>query len=286
MARTVQEIKAEIGNAYCQDPTIVDKYQLPAAAVFDEHFSKVSVESILFYIVAFAIHVVERLFDTHKHEVDIALLDRTPHTVRWYANKAMQFQYGYNLQADTDTYDNTGISNDMIEASKVVKYAAVVEREKDLVVKVAKIQGDDLTKLSAAELGAFGSYMQRVKDAGVRIVAVSEDAERLRLELTVYYNPLVLRSDGSRIDNASSSPVRDAVRSYLKNIQFNGTVVLSRLIDDLQQLEGVVIPHLQSAKYAYGALDWVDFDVYYRPFSGYIRIADADLIVNYIPTDL
>ena len=286
MARTVQEIKAEIGNAYCQDPVIADKYQLPAVAIFEQHFSKTSLESILFYVVAFAIHITERLFDLHKQEVDVALLDRTPHTVRWYANKALKFQYGYNLQNDSDMYDNADVDEADIEASKIVKYAAVVEREKDLVVKVAKVTGADLEKLNPAELSAFSSYMQRVKDAGVRITAVSEEAERLRLELTVYYNPLVLRADGSRIDNSADFPVNDTIRAYLKNIQFNGTVILSRMIDELQRIDGIVIPHLVVAQYAYGVLDWVTFDVYYRPFSGYIRIADSDLIVNYIATDL
>lgn len=267
--------------AFIENGSIQSVYRLDPAKSFDEQFSKVSIESILFYIVAASMWVLEQLFNSHKSEVTDIINRLKPHSAKWYAERAKDFQHGFNLLPDSDQFDNTGKTADQISASKIVAYSAVIEQPKKLEIKVAKLQAGDLSKLTASELAAFSTYIARIKDAGVFVSALSDDPEQLRLQLKIYYNPLVLNSTGKRVDGTDDKPIPNAVRAYLRSIEFNGTLVLAHLVDRLQQVDGVLIPHVISSKYKYGNLNWVDFDVMHQPGSGYIRIADADLLITY-----
>ena len=64
------------------ESAVRDKYGFTSSDTFEGRFSKVSIEGLLFYVVAFGIWVLEKLFDTHKEEVSTMLADRTPHTTR------------------------------------------------------------------------------------------------------------------------------------------------------------------------------------------------------------
>ncbi|HLO38378.1 MAG TPA: hypothetical protein VK173_07810 [Lacibacter sp.] len=245
--------------------------------------SKVAVWRLLTYVVAVCIWTLEKLFDIHVIDVNETISKLKPHSLRWYAEKARAFQYGYNLVDDADYYDNTGIDDATIEASQVVAYAAVVEQERGLRIKVARDTGD-LAALTSPQLTAFIEYMKRVKDAGVRLNITSTAADGLKLTLEIYYNPLVLNSTGARLDGAGAEPVQDAVKNYLKNLPFNGVFVLQSLIDQLQVVDGVKIAHLVSAQAQYGLLPYQSFAVKYLPDSGYLRLINpGDLVLTFIP---
>jgi len=284
MAHTIAEIKKEMTDWFIIHPTIKTLYGLQDGRTFEDQFSVVSLESILFYIVAASMWTLEKLFDAFVLLVNTILADRTPHSLRWYANTAKAFQYGYNLDPDTDKYNNGGLTDEQIQTSKIVAYAAVVDKQKEgLLIKVAKDQNNDLALLDAVELEAFNEYMSRVKDAGVNLSIISREADNLKLSLIIHYNPLVLNAQGQRLDGISQTPVADAIRDYLKNLPFNGVLVLAYLVDAIQKVEGVVIPTIRTADYKYGALDWAAINIQYQPESGYLRIADEDLEITYIP---
>lgn len=237
----------------------------------------------ILYIVASAIWILENLFDSHQQEVTGIIATMRPHSLRWYAEMARKFQYGFNLLPDSEDFDNDGKTGDEIEASKIVAYAAVDKVEGKLLVKVAKDAGDSLTPLEDVEKQAFTEYMERVQDAGDDLEIRSEPADNLRLSLDIYYNPLVLNADGQRLDGASLTPIPDAVHNYLKNLPFNGELVLAFLTDALQAVSGVVIPHIVSAEYQYGEIVWKPVGVKYKPYAGYLTVAETDLKINYIP---
>lgn len=283
MARTIAQIKKEQTDRFIAFPTIISLYDLKPNKSFDDQFSSVSIESILFYVVASTVWTLETLFDLLKKEV-YGLIDLLkPHSVRWYANAAKLFQYGDNLMNDSDKYDNSGKTAEQIQASKIVAYSAVIDLEKDgLIVKVAKDAGNDLAPLTDVEMSAFSEYMNRVKDAGIRLEIISAEADKLKLRLKVHYNPLVLNSEGQRLDGASITPVADAIRTYLKNLPFNGILALAYLTDALQEVEGIVIPTIESAQYSYGDLSWSEIGIINQPYSGYMRIDDADLDITYV----
>ena len=103
MARSINEIKKTMTDAFMADADIREKYRLPADATFDESFSSVSLENILFYIVAACCHVLEVFFDTHKSEVDAKISRAVVASVPWYHKLALQFQYGDSLVFDDTT---------------------------------------------------------------------------------------------------------------------------------------------------------------------------------------
>ncbi|MFV0310522.1 MAG: hypothetical protein ACK5KN_02595, partial [Dysgonomonas sp.] len=237
----------------------------------------------ILYIVASAIWILENLFDSHQQEVTGIIATMRPHSLRWYAEMARKFQYGFNLLPDSEDFDNDGKTGDEIEASKIVAYAAVDKVEGKLLVKVAKDAWDSLTPLEEVVKQAFTEYMERVQDAGDDLEIRSEPADNLRLSLDIYYNPLVLNADGQRLDGASLTPIPDAVHNYLKNLPFNGELVLAFLTDALQAVSGVVIPHIVSAEYQYGEIEWKPVGVKYKPYAGYLTVTETDLEINYIP---
>jgi hypothetical protein len=273
MARTIDEIQLSMLTAIAADATLS-----PVAT----STSKVAIFRLFTRIVAVAIWTVEVLFDTLKVELNELLALLKPHSLRWYANKAKDFQYGYSLPIDTDKYDNTLLTEEEIEDSKIVKYSAVTEGDDGkLRIKVAK-EAADLEPLAGGELAAFSEYMARIKDAGVRLLITSNTPDKLKLTLKIFYDPLILNSNGQRIDGSDLEPVQNAVRTYLKNLPFNGVFVLAYLVDALQKVEGVVIPHIVTCSTSYAAFPFTTVNVQYLPDAGYLRFeVVGDLVLEF-----
>ena len=274
MARSIAEIQKAITDRVAADPVL-------SASLTST--SRTAIWRLWTYVVAACQWTLETLFDLHKTEVTGIIDNLRPHSLRWYVNKAEAFEFGYDLVPDEDYYDNTGLTDDQIAASKVVAYAAVVEQEKNLRVKIATIVDSDLAPLPDDQKAAFTEYMSRIKDAGVKLVIDSLPADGLSLTIQVYYNPLVLDNNGARLDGTSSTPVPDAIRTYLKNLPFNGYVVQSYIVDALQAVDGVVIAVIEHAFYAQGLSGFTSMDEIYNPDSGYMRIADEDLTIIWTP---
>lgn len=251
--------------------------------------SRVAIWRLMIYVVAFAVWSLEILFDQHKAEVDGILLELKPHTPRWYRNKALAFQYGFDLYPDTDVFVNEGKTPEQIEVSKIIKYAAVTEatNESRLIIKIATEDVDGiLSPITDPEKESFDAYIDEIRDAGVKITPINYLPDVLRLNIKIYYDPLVLTSNGVAITgiNAGKKPVEIALQEFMRELPFNGELVLSALIDKLQQTEGVAIPHLVSAASkwineegsAYGNFE--NISVKKIPVAGYFTIEDFNNI--------
>ena len=244
--------------------------------------SQASIWRLLFMVVAYCIHVLEVLFDTHMDDVDAAVKAMKPHSAQWYAWMAKRFQFGSSLVTDSDSYDNSSLTDDEVEEQQIVKYAAISTSQRQLRIKVATLQSGDLAPLTAAQLSAFSAYIAKIKDAGVFTNITSEPAEELKLSVTIYYNPEVLSSAGDYIDGSGDNVIASTIKKHLTGIDFDGELILAKLVDDLQALRGVEIPHITLAQYKYGSISWTDIDIFRRPLAGYIRILDANLSITYI----
>lgn len=273
MARTIIEIRDEL---------LAEKAGQPVLDTLTST-SLTSVWRLMIYIVAVAIWSLEKIFDLFRTEIEDTIALLKPHSLRWYAYKAKNFLYGYNLVLESDYYDTSALTDTQIETASIIKHAAVTEQVRGLRVKVAKETSGDLAALDAGELLAFTEYMERIKDAGVKLLITSDVADSLKLNLQVYYNPLVLNANGERLDGTNPTPVQNAVKNYLKNLPFNGVFVTEYLTDVLQKVDGVVIPHVLDANAQYGALPYSSFVVKYTPDAGYLRIYNAaDLTIEFI----
>ncbi|MBB5636740.1 hypothetical protein HDF26_005216 [Pedobacter cryoconitis] len=273
MARSIEQIQAEIIQAKEADSDL---------DVLNST-SKVAIWRLITFVIAAAISTLEKLFDLHKNETDLKISLLKPHTARWYREKTKAFQYGFPLVRDADYYDNSKVAADLVENSKIIKYAAVTEAEEDsrLIVKIATETAGKLGPISAAQKESFEAYLSEIRDAGVRTNVINFPADKLFLNMRIFRDPLLIDAEGNSILNGGR-PIEETLKQYLKEMPFNGELVLASLVDRLQLLPGVKIPHIDSAQSS-----WIDGDgksnnygtpreinVREIPVSGYFEIAN------------
>lgn len=236
--RTIKEIKKEITAEFMASKKICEAYNLREGEVFEEHFSVVSIESILFGIVASAIYVLEGLFAAFKKDIDTSIATSVVASIPWYYRKALEFQYGEELEYNDTTYSYE-YSTDKPRA-RVVKYAAAREESGYVYLLVSGEDGEGYpVRLSNDVLTAFKEYMRFSKPAGVPIEIASYNPDEITINLGIEYNPLVLNSDGSKITEPSVFPVEDAIKNYLRGIEYGGVFNSTKMVDALQQVPGV-----------------------------------------------
>ena len=267
-----------------------------AADYFDKHFSAPSVESVLIWIVAACVAVVENMMDWHKKEIDTKIARERYGHAGWYEQMALKFRYGENLNvnyteepdagaADGDfsesvEYVDGDLTADEIEEMQIVKYAYCEDDEDGIgvVLKIAKDDNGSFAALSNAEKSAFDAYIKRIKPAGVPVAVISDAAKALSLGLTIYYNPLVLDGAGNRI-NGSGKPVEEAITGYIHSIGFNGWFTEQALVDAVQEADGVEIVGFD---YAIVNATGETITHRYRPYSGHVRVDFNDCQIEYI----
>lgn len=285
---TISEIKGIITDSYIKDETIRSLYGLDPNKTFDEQFSKVSLESILFFAVATGIWIACKMFDQHKIDIFTILRDNRAHTTGWYAARSKEFQFGRDLVNDNDFYDNSGLNDEQIEKLRVVKFAVANETNDSalMYLKIATESAGKKQPLNDVQLAAFTNYIGKIKDAGVRIKIVNEPADELRLKMDIYYNPLVLDISGKRVDGVDDTPIQLAIKQYIGNLAFNGFYANQTLVDTIQQVDGVEIVELKEASSKYGNLqDFIPINARSIPRAGYYQISDPNLILNFIANE-
>lgn len=292
MARTIAEIKAEIGAAYVSHETVRSAYGLDENASFDKVFSPISVESILFYVVAASIWALEQLFDRHTAEVERRIEELRPHTLRWYVSKALGYMHNYKLvQTDgvvsADYYDTTGLSEGDIAAKKIIKYAVATETNAQVIIKVAKAKADGRpTPLTKNEKAGLEYYLSQIKDAGVYIKVLSEAADKMNVELVVLYDPSVLNAefttgadDGEEYrqlfitdPNSGKEVIKEAVQEVIARLPFNGEYRNSDLMAAVQAIEGVEVADIAAVQVCSDGETYTDVVGCRRPYSGYYEL--------------
>lgn len=274
MARSIETIRDEIVAAVQADATLGPLLTSASAVAIWRRWC---------WAVAVAIWAVEVLFDNFKAEVQEIVDAQKPHSLRWYRQKALDYQHGGTLAEGEDTYDNTGLTDDQVAAQKIVRQAAATETGGLVTVKVAKeTAGGALTELETGEMSAFTSFINEIKDAGVFVQTLSTAGDDLRLVLDVYFDPTVLAYTGARLDGTSDTPVEDAIRAFLRTLPFDGLFIPARLVDAVQAVEGVrtLVLRVCEAKRNDDAT-YSGVAVWYSPYAGYLKLPSGNLTINY-----
>ena len=277
MARTISEIKESIAEDFMRNADVARAYGFNPGDNFGAHFSRASVESVLFYIFATAAWVIESLFDQHKAEVNDRVEQIMPHRPKWYRDMVLRFMKNKALILDTDHYDTTDMTDADIEAARVVKHAVATENNDSsiLTIKVAGEDGGKRVRLDAQTEEQLIAYIREIKDAGVKITLVNKDADSFDCKVDIYYDPMLIPEE---LDAAC----RDAIKNYIENLPFNGEYTNMALIDRLQAVEGVRIPELKGASTSpSGDSAVIEIDARYIPLAGYF--AAGTITLNMIP---
>ena len=278
MARSQQSIQQEILDRIKEDERLKDLTST----------SKTAIYRLMAYVVSYAIWLLEKLFDTHKEEVTNALYEQKSGSLRWYRQKALDFQYGFELLPGTDRFNDEGATAQEIAQSKIVKYAAVTESESEsrLIIKIAGEKQDKLTPLDSSQTRRFKAYIKQIRYAGTPVSMISFLPDLLYLTLDLYRDPLVMDEKGVII-HTGKKPVEAAIGRFLKELPFNGELIIQNLVDCLQQLEGVRIVNvlkverswIEGVAEAHGAKHPVEVSALAK--SGYFQLADFEGI-NYV----
>lgn len=292
MARSISEIKAQICETFISQDAIRAGYGLKDKQSFDKVFSPVSLESLMFYVVASCIWLLEKLFDRHGEEVDARIEVLRPHTLRWYATKAREYMRGKDLiMSDgvvvADRYDTSGMMDQDIEKARVVKYAVATEDNTQVYIKVATRGNNGQPKpLKADDLIGLKSYLAQIKDAGVSVKVLNEPADNMRVELVIIYDPAILTAQP--VDGATENDdgyvtvsllhdgedvITGAVSRVISELPFNGEYRNSDLMAAIQSIDGVKVADIIKVEAAAGGSDaYSQIIGYRRPYSGYFAL--------------
>lgn len=250
MARSISEIKRTMTDAFMQDKAIRDAYGLSADKTrFADCFSAVSLENLLFYIVAACHYVLESIFEKFTQDVEQKISRAVVASIPWYFDKAKAFQYGDALVLNPRTF---GYEYAKVDTSKqLVKYVAVRDRGASIEMLVSAEQDGKPTPLQDDFLTAFKHYINAIKIAGVVINVRTRKADELSIAVKVVVDPLKINRQG--VDIASSEKVVEhAIENYLADIVYGGTFNKTKLVDAIQRVDGVVDVVLGTCKYKAG----------------------------------
>ena len=279
MARTIAEIynalnasKASMAelNSYVVSTSVPGSTQDNSVdlAIDISSGSKVAVWRLWLWIFAVGSWMIEVLFDRHTADVTAVLEAKRVHTLRWYADQAKQWQYGYALAWINNQYQYA-ISDDN---AKIIKYAAASESNGKITLKVAKDSGGSKAPLTTLEKSTFNDYIKKAKDAGVMMEIVSLPADQLKVHITIVRDRLVLDANNNLLRDNSINPITSAIEVFGSSLEFDGILRLSKLVDAIQAAEGVIDVRLDYAwwKPAGATYDLVDMSV--EAAAGYFEL--------------
>lgn len=264
-------------------------------AFYNAHFSPASLESIKMYIYATATAANENLFDWLKEDVSKMVDSERYGRLGWYERVSLLFRWGVDLRVNyTGSPDVTAVDGDfaentmyppiddpdMLEELQVVKYAKAVDSANGVgvVIKIAGGEQGSFTQLPADQLASFTAYMNRVHPGGVPLYIVNEPGERLTLSVNVYYNPLVVRSDGSLVQDGVT--VKTAINSYLNSVEFAGEFSIMKLTDSVQLATGIELVGEVVASVTNNE-ETIQITDRYSPASGYLTLDNSDIVIIY-----
>jgi hypothetical protein len=242
--------------------------------------SKVAIWRLWAWVTAVIIWTHETLWEKFKAEI-IAILDGRVNYghPKWFRQEVLNYQHGHELIWDGKKYRYAA---PLPPEEGIIQQCAVVEAEDEygrlnVTIKVVKAENEPL---EPDEKSAFTAYVRAIKPAGIKTFIKSNVADDLKLSWDIYYDPLVLNADGELITDTSIKPVEVAIDSFLKQLPFNGMLVLTRLVDAVQNAEGVADPVLNSAEAKYGANAYEVINARYLPDAGHLKV--EELTINYI----
>ena len=177
---TTAEWKRKITNEWMSLSSTQKAYpDIDLTKEFEEQFSKISVESLLFYAMAYCMMVLEKIFNDRTAELEAKFASLRPHTIGWYVAKIKAFQYDVPLPLDTDVYPTIN------EEKQIVKYCSVTTTRGVLNIKIAggdssghPVRLSDSSSEYPRALEMITAYINKVKDAGVHFILSSGDADK------------------------------------------------------------------------------------------------------------
>lgn len=275
MDTTRQDIKKVMTDKFISNPIIIALYGLTVGRTFEEEFSKVSLENILFDIFSFGLFV-------HQQIVESNAQNSRPQNLPNFRNSILDFHDGLDLvwKDGAFSYNLTGVED--AEERKIIKRCAVLEsNDGELVVKISGADGP----VTEDQKNRIIAYIRQIKVPGVSIRLVNQIADTLRTEITAYVDADIIDLSNGKLLSVAGDiyPVKDAVQSYLSKLEFNGAFVKNYFINELQGAKGIPLVEINSLEWKYAAFPFIDAGAFRIAEAGHFEISEANLTINYLP---
>lgn len=265
-------------TAFVEQPSIISMYGLTPGKSFEEEFSLVSFENILFNIIAFAFFIHEQISDKN------ATISR-PQNLPNFKEVILDFRDGLGLVWINGgwNYDLTGVID--AEDRKIIDRCSVLESDDgELVIKIATDNNGNLQQVDFAAIPRITKYIQQKKVPGIPFRLINEPGDLIKTTLNVYVDPLLIDMATGKLLNTAEDiyPVKDAIKAYLSELEFNGAFIKDFFKTRIKDSQGIFMVSIVEMKWQFAAFPFVDFGDWKVPEAGYIKINDADLTINYL----
>jgi hypothetical protein len=226
--------------------------------------SKVSIYRLFMYVISVMINAHEQSWELFKKKLEQIADESNIGTPQWLQRMVLLYQHGSTLVVNNDTV----VYNTIDESKKIITRCAVKENDvnRTVIVKVAKDSAGSLTKLTDDEVAGLRSYIRQIKMAGTKIIVTTMDADRVAVNVEIYYDAAYLPAD-------VKAGVIAAINNYFKELDFSGTVYISRLQDSIQAVIGVkdVVVHNMVCRIDTDAIgNATTIERFYESFAGYV----------------
>lgn len=254
MARTIEQIKESITESL--------------KATFTLSTSAAAEWRLWVHCVAYAIYMFELVLDAFKAEMDADAEKEVAGTLTWYNDKCYEFQMGHELVFDTVTglleYEQAD------EAARVIKIASVnVAEDGTIFFRVAtKDEEGKVVPITSNQLLNFKNYIDAIKFAGTKSTVISTDADEVRYQLTVYYNP------ANPVETVRLN-VLSALEEFKTSQKFGGVIYRHKMLEAVTSVNGVVTAKLVSlARKGTEDADFIDIDTISYLHAGYYNYTE------------
>lgn len=279
MARTLIEILTSQLEAKNSKVSLAEVLADPESAqqVIDdiESGSKVSMWLLDNVMSAVAIKGIEEEHDAFELKINSALDARIAPNLLWYQKIAFEFQYGDSLENIDGNWKYAVVDLE----KRIIKQCAVGESSEGVVFKIAGNTGGGFEPVGEPQEAAFEAYVIQRRAPGTQTTIINSAADLLKLDFGVFVNPQIINVDGTLVADPTKRPVDDAINAYIADFtsnDFNGVFRITKLVDKIQGVVGVVDVDPRGVKFKYGAFEYQSVNVAYTPNAGYVAIDEDD----------
>lgn len=229
---TTEEIRKDLEKKFVFHASMNKLFGLTSAdrdKEFSSLFATNGVIATIIYVVAVVMGLRAQLFGKWKEEIKSLYESSRYGTWSWWIETAKRWQVGY----DTKVIDGEVGYEKIDEEAQIIKAAMVRQSGRSIAVYVAKQDNEELVALTEEEKESFQKYLNNVKPLGVYVIAVSKEADEIRIDAEVVYNGELKRE---AIDKA----VVERLNGYFTNLAFGATIYKAQIIEEIMSIEGVL----------------------------------------------
>jgi hypothetical protein len=228
MARSFSDIQLGITTAIAAEPALAGITSTSNTSIWGQFRD----------VIASSLQISEQLADVQELRMNTIADEAVPGTPSWLRRRVLEWQYGDTIQLNQDLTLSYLVED---ETKRIVTRCSVqeVNDTREVLLKVAKGDIGNLSPLTLLERQGLEAYLARVKFAGIHLVVVSLQGDRIVTGVSVFYDAQYVVAD-------VKANVLKAINTYYEQLPFDGNLVLTKLTDAIQAVDGVTDVQLGS----------------------------------------